>query len=202
MAWEFYANQSQHLAPCKSLVTPETNWSHQTDSCAKLLCTENMLVTHPKISAHVFYVSCDFLLWLFVIFWRQVYTAVCCERFGCGICVVVFADLLYVFVAVSLSLWMGDTAFMQIRGPLPPDMFLCLMGGPIDFASGKCCSQAETWNFEKIFRQRRRRGCRLKRGQRRALCHPLGRWDVCSFWYPSLRNTLKEEMCTSPEPVP
>lgn len=62
---------------------------------------------------------------------------------------VLLADLLYVFVAVSLSLWLGDTAFMQIRGPLSPDKFLCLMGGPIDFASGKCCSQAETWNFER-----------------------------------------------------
>lgn len=30
VAWEFYVNKSQHLAPCKSLVTPETNWSHQT----------------------------------------------------------------------------------------------------------------------------------------------------------------------------
>ncbi|KAA0712788.1 Contactin-4 Brain-derived immunoglobulin superfamily protein 2 [Triplophysa tibetana] len=39
------------------------------------------------------------------------------------------------------SLWLGDVAFMQITKPLSPDNFLGLVGRPIDFASGKCCSQ-------------------------------------------------------------
>ncbi len=132
---------------------------------AKLLCSENMLVAHPKIPAHVFIypvISYCASLSYFEGRFTQLPVVRDWDVGSVWFCLLICFTYLFLFLWASgwevlLHADQRATFSRQVSVSREKTNRLCL---------GQVLLTGQTWNFETISRQRRGRGCRWKRGQK------------------------------------
>ncbi len=163
--WHENSNiKSQHLAPCKSLVTSETNWSHQTSvpsSSVVKICLS--LIQKSQLMSL-------YILWFLIVplchilrvglhsclLWEIGMWDLC--GFACWFALrICFCFLEPLAGRCCFHADQRATFSRQVSVSREKTNRLCL---------GQVLLTGETWNFETISRQRRGRGCRWKRGQK------------------------------------